>query len=125
MTHKQPGRHEPPAWPNGNMGLGLCYSCVSEYWMARAARESEEGTQQTGPIPRPRYAITLAPAPKMVTGPDGTVMFSMPIALPTCLEHMVPRTAQAGARRPVQQQQPAPAAAPPTGRRWDRANLLP
>lgn len=118
------------------MGLGLCFSCVKEYWEQQQRRTSAEGTDEQGPRLRPRYAITMAPSSRPILGPGGEFGGMMLLAMPTCYHHLTWQAAgngaapdarqQQGPATPQQQQRPAPAQqARPTGRRWDRADLLP
>lgn len=88
MTGKPPRRPPARPWPIGNLGLGLCFSCITDYWREQQHRGSAEGTNQAGTEFRPRYAVTMAPSPKSIPGPDGAIVGMMIVTLPTCYEHL-------------------------------------
>ena len=75
----------PVADADVDLGLGYCYSCVTDY-----AFELHAGR----PAAPPRYAITYAPA--AIPGPTGSLHL---IPLPSCYHHLAPAPAGNGGGR--------------------------
>jgi hypothetical protein len=76
----------------GDYGLGLCVTCVRDYLAAaagQAKRKAGGGGLAAPPPPPAQFAITLAPAPCPVPGPDGTIAGMTMVVLPTCYDHLM------------------------------------
>jgi hypothetical protein len=83
-----------PAGPiRGDFGIGLCLTCVKDHIVAVAgAAAVKAGGGQPGAVPAPRpphFAITMAPSPVPVPGPDGVPMGVGLVTLPACYDHLV------------------------------------
>jgi hypothetical protein len=87
-------QHIDPAKPiRGNFGLGLCLACLNEHMMAAAQTAAAlANPERTVALPRPprqpHFAITMAPSPVPVPGPDGTVQGLGIVTLPSCYDHL-------------------------------------
>jgi hypothetical protein len=89
-------QHTDPAAPiRGDFGLGLCLACVKDH--VEAARAITAARAKGGPRPleglamprAPHFAITMAPSPVPVPGPDGAPMGVGLVTLPSCYDHLV------------------------------------
>lgn len=87
-------QHLDPDKPiRGDFGLGLCLTCLSEH--IKAAVEAAPGIatapRPAGALPprMPHFAITMAPSPVPVPGPDGTIQGIGIVVLPSCYDHLM------------------------------------